>query len=198
MSGNFIHDLGHAQVLRGMGDHLAQNLLTHWLRERSTQTMELAKAGSNTVWFSTRTSLASAPRILLLGQESLAARVIGATPSLDVDTVNGSISDDYKKFAGLAYHDAVENWTPKFDLVSSQYETAEGQVRLVYQRLILPYRTPAHRGSHLLLYSRLLDWKRLGHSKDPRDQLDDSPPTTAMRDCCPARPAASPNECRMG
>lgn len=154
-------------------------LLDHWRTHGGTKTTELAKVSPHYTLMSGVSIGDLAPSVLMAGEHSLTAQVLqlGSAQRINIDE---AIGNAYRKFVASSYKETSECNTPISDIVSTLISTINGLEKIVYDRLLLPYRTKTGI-PHIICYSFILE-RTLVHSKpDQRDEIFDFQPATALQ-----------------
>lgn len=172
---NFIHRLGLKQAELGQ-DEITRFLLRHHRENCGIETLELATAAPYYVLFSGVCIGDLAPTILMTGRLSLTAQVLRLDPNRH-EKVDDIIGTDYRKFAAESYKECAETQAPILDLVSAEIWTGQATERVVYERIILPYRRKV---PHLLTYSSLLERRVVRSEQDRASETSDYPQAISL------------------
>ncbi len=127
--------------------------LVSWWRERNGLFVDLDNVLMKVVMQSKPSRELGHPVPLLIGTESLSARVLGSTNpkklSMNINKYIPRYASD--NFQGYLY--AAEKFEPTLSVHSLTAEISEGPIDFTYQRLLLPVRTRAG-AQAMLTYSQ--------------------------------------------
>lgn len=140
-------------ISQGLGDALAERLLAQWQRDRGIIERGgiLTQASPHLVLLEADAPADDSPPILFIGGQSLTHRLLPHLSSSDIEEPRTQIDARFRRLVSAGYRAAIAG-EPYFDLVAATYNLRTGPTRIVYDRLILPWRTQSGR-MDLMCYS---------------------------------------------
>ena len=129
-----LHDLE-----AGGADDLAKYLFDVWKNQRGEPGIpkELGKVAPNLLLMAGEAKPGDSPDLLFVGDKTMLARILPQTTA--ADTPKDMMPTDFRSFVHEGFHRAISG-EPNYDLVSTIAYPDGQPVRLVYERLILPFR----------------------------------------------------------
>lgn len=174
---NFIHRLDLKQAEIGQ-DEIARFLLRHWRENGGTKTVDVAKASPHYVLFSGTLVGDMAPSILMTGRSSLTTKVL-KLQEMHLENVDDLIGSDYRRFVASSYKDTTQNQQPVLDLISADIVVGAETERIVYERLLLPYKTRTGI-PHIICYSAMLEHHAKHQGPNRKAEISGSPQAISL------------------
>ncbi|WP_139052052.1 hypothetical protein [Roseibium sp. TrichSKD4] len=190
MTKNFVQELNITDVLSGGADEEARRLLEVWYANNGILCDELISLAPLLLIFDGSMTTASKPEMLLCGEQSLAAQLLGNEWAEQPESAVSTLNKQYINLIEQGYKRTLQTNRPTFELVSTSLQHSQTtDLKLRYQRLILPFQTSLG-APFLLSYShdvgthpRLTDPKPNGKSPQslPRRNMGQTSPSRLAR-----------------
>ena len=158
------------------GDETAKYLFKLWEAERGINIMGFGCVSEEYIMrFSGRLEEGLTPKALLCGPQTLAAELVGPFIARQPpDVLNQALGQGYRSFASSIYHDALINFEPMHDLVSSIF-TCEGRsYEVVYKRSVFPIKLIGLKQA--ILHTQKIHAQLIHHQQDHADPRSGSLP----------------------
>lgn len=141
MNSGSVFELDLIGITTGGADDQARRLLEVWNNNGGFLTGEIASFTSQLLLFDGTFINSDGPRMLWVGENSLAARILGSEWAGKPNHAVKNLDDEYVDLISKGYKDAIAEHRPVFQYVSTELERAGEKITNVrYQRLVLPFR----------------------------------------------------------
>lgn len=168
---NKVLELDAADIERGGADPFTQRLFSVWRQSQGYLASELVDLSPYLLMFDGQQTGKPAPDMLIVGENALATRILGADWSDRPRNAVSDLDDGYIELIGRGYKKAIYTKKPVFEYVATSLKYGDGPaVELKYQRLIVPFQT-IYGCSFLFCYSH-----DVGTNRPLRDLLPDDKP----------------------
>ncbi|UES51602.1 hypothetical protein [Roseibium aggregatum] len=139
MNSEYVQLLKLQDLETGNADDLAKFLFNVWKKQRGEPGIpaELGKVAQNLLLMAGEAAEGDSPDLLFVGDKTMLARVLPQTT--EADAPKDMMPTDFRSFVHEGFHRAISG-EPNYDLVSTIAYPDGNPVRLVYERLILPFR----------------------------------------------------------
>ncbi|MEJ8474759.1 hypothetical protein V6575_11745 [Roseibium sp. H3510] len=138
----FVERLDASMIEMGAADEASRTLFTMWRRNEG-----LLEQGTTLNAISPRLILLpptalenDVPNIGFMGKETLFAKYYPETTTQPTAYPTSLLAQDYKKLISVGYHAAISG-EPWYDIIGTGALLGFGRPELIYERIILPFRT---------------------------------------------------------
>ena len=171
-------------VLSGGADDLARSFLTLWQKTKGEVTSDIEPLSSHLILCDGSPVDGDVPDILSCGPNALSSRVFGPNWFSDPSRAKLLLNQEYRLACGRSYIKAVREFVPVFDMVKANMAVGGTPHMIAYQRLILPFTTPAG-FRFLLCYSANLNHDLQIEYPEPTAQRHDDRILKNISQCIP-------------
>ncbi len=142
MTENRVFELDANDIERGAADPLTQRLLSIWKQSEGYLASELVDLSPSLLLFDGQPTGKLAPDMLIVGENALATRILGADWADQPKSAVTVLDDGYIDLIGRGYKKSIYTKKPVFEYVATRLNYGDGPpVELKYQRLIVPFQT---------------------------------------------------------